>query len=637
MAFNFTQTCASCGAMLNFRLGDSAAMICPKCRSFVHRSVSVASVPKAAPVPEDMSVIRIGTTGTLEGKAFEIIGRIRYNYRRSFRNKWLMSFADGSSRYLMEGLGVYAVMELENVNFSSSKVAQFKPKVEAEFPGDKILYVEELEKVLEIHFDGELMSVSHETPDFLTIYFTNNDLQCALMQIYSRTENEMFTGRLIEFEKFNFKNLRISGDQNKIYQGSLPAPLKLTCTRCSAEFQLFTHDQAKVCACPQCHAYFEYKKKTATFSEQQKRPEDVADPVLPVGSQGKLRDTFYIVTGYAVKKDAKYNYHWVEYTLWNPVFGYAYLAEYNGHWNYLYQVDYFPRVVLKKDFVYTQERLFRVYNVYKAKTLYTEGEFSFDLYDADGTSYQEYISPPYMLTRELTHDELGWYLGEYIEPSEIKEAFDVKTEFPSKVGIGSSQPLRLSFNPKTLNLVTFIMIAFVTLIQIIFVYSARNETIFQQRLSSVPDSIGQLKPVVSPTFTLQGGKSNLEFAMYSPVDNNWYEAGVELVDESNGATVEFSKAIEFYSGYDDGPWTEGQKNEEVILSSIPAGNYHFVLYPSVGSGFPPLDLILKRDVPVWSNYFMTIAALILLPLIQRWRLNRFERSRWMESDFSPYE
>jgi hypothetical protein len=51
---------------------------------------------------------------------------------------------------------------------------------------------------------------------------------------------------------------------------------------------------------------------------------------------------------------------------------------------------------------------------------------------------------------------------------------------------------------------------------------------------------------------------------------------------------------------------------------------------------PPLadTITLVRDVPVWSNFWLTLLGLSIVPLIAWWRGSRFESRRWDESDYA---
>lgn len=42
---------------------------------------------------------------------------------------------------------------------------------------------------------------------------------------------------------------------------------------------------------------------------------------------------------------------------------------------------------------------------------------------------------------------------------------------------------------------------------------------------------------------------------------------------------------------------------------------------------------LFRDTPSWSNFFLALLGLLIVPLVFRWRARAYERARWAESDY----
>jgi hypothetical protein len=147
------------------------------------------------------------------------------------------------------------------------------------------------------------------------------------------------------------------------------------------------------------------------------------------------------------------------------------------------------------------------------------------------------------------------------------------------------------------------------------------------------------KSLITPSFDLPGNSDNLAVDLFAPVQNDWMEASIDLVNDATGKTIEFEEGVEYYSGSDsDGPWTEGSTRNNLVLSSVPGGRYHMVVEPS-GSGKMPLknfSLTLRRGVTTWSNFFVALVLLSVYPLCVWCRGRAFEIRRWSESDFSPY-
>jgi hypothetical protein len=170
--------------------------------------------------------------------------------------------------------------------------------------------------------------------------------------------------------------------------------------------------------------------------------------------------------------------------------------------------------------------------------------------------------------------------------------------------------------------------------QIIAGATAANEPVYQGDFSYSSGDVDKVK--TSPQFELRQGTANVEFTLFSPIDNEWLEVQVDLVNDETGDTYEFEQGVEYYSGYDiDGGWIEGSRFNYKRLSSIPEGKYHLNIEAS-GTHDRPYRISVRRDVLTWSNFLWALLLLSIFPAIAWWRSRRFELARWSTSDFSPY-
>lgn len=155
----------------------------------------------------------------------------------------------------------------------------------------------------------------------------------------------------------------------------------------------------------------------------------------------------------------------------------------------------------------------------------------------------------------------------------------------------------------------------------------------------VPDSL-MGTTIASEPFSLQGRTSNLSFDYYSDVSNTWAEAEIMLVNDQTNETRGLSIGSEHYSGYDDeGSWSEGDPRDVRILSSVAPGTYHLNVKHTKstgGSGGNNFSVEVKHDVPVDSNFFIIAFLIGLVPAFSWIRRRQFEKSRWMNSDYSPF-
>ena len=48
------------------------------------------------------------------------------------------------------------------------------------------------------------------------------------------------------------------------------------------------------------------------------------------------------------------------------------------------------------------------------------------------------------------------------------------------------------------------------------------------------------------------------------------------------------------------------------------------------------SIAVVRDVPLWANFWIALSLLLAYPLYRGMRAHAFERTRWADSDYSPY-
>ncbi|RYZ97130.1 MAG: hypothetical protein EOP47_22425 [Sphingobacteriaceae bacterium] len=151
--------------------------------------------------------------------------------------------------------------------------------------------------------------------------------------------------------------------------------------------------------------------------------------------------------------------------------------------------------------------------------------------------------------------------------------------------------------------------------------------------------VNEFKPFITPSFELKNNSSALDFLIKSEIDNNWLEATVVLVNEKDNQSWEVTESIEYYHGYEDGEsWTEGSQEAEVLLSGIPGGKYHLNIYPASGDiSNKNIHISINANPVVWRNVWVTILLLCLYPLYAWYRMRNYEKRRWMNSDYTPYE
>jgi hypothetical protein len=327
-------------------------------------------------------------------------------------------------------------------------------------------------------------------------------------------------------------------------------------------------------------------------------------------------------------------YLWKEYLLFNPFKGFRWLTEFDGHWNYVIMTKHKPAT--SQQHALHLGKNYLLFHKGTAKVTYVLGEFYWRVKVGETVEVEDYIAPPSMLSCEKSIDETVWSVGEYIDHQSVREAFQIQSYFPVPLGVSPNQASH--FAPLFTALWPWIQafIAILIVIQTWTLFFSKPRYIFQENLNYVLNQPDKIK--ISPTFTIDKRASNLQVTFESPVQNNWLELEASLVNEATGETYDFEQGVEYYSGYDDGNWTEGSQSSETLLPAIPTGPYHINYQVSAPPGIEqvPFSLSIKQNVVTWFNFTVALLLIALYPIWIWWRKESFERARWSTSDYSPY-
>jgi hypothetical protein len=410
------------------------------------------------------------------------------------------------------------------------------------------------------------------------------------------------------------------------------------CPACQTLITYYDVANSSYYGCPSCHAFFQYENNGPPQVIRQFSQTDSVI-TLPIGTDGYLRGQFVRVVGFIHKKEQNAPYQWAEYILLQQDGKTGQLAEYNGHWVWITPTSDTYRPYHHAGNVYyveTAARQYRLYNRYQPQVLGAVGEFDWNIMDDEQLSISEYINPPYMLVSEEGKNLSSWYKGSHLSPAQVATAFGLsEAVLPVPEGIGAVQPA----DPKNRlsSVLPFTSIALVALItiQIIFAITKPAKQVFDQSFNVVSDSTHSFKPIVTPTFEVDGPAA-LGFNFRAYIDNDWLELPVTLIEEQSGRTYDFTKTLEYYHGYEGGEsWSEGSPSDDAILSRIPSGRYHLTIYPANNAGQNiSFSISVKQNPMLGANVGLMLLLFMIYPLFLYCHNQWYESRRWSNSDFT---
>lgn len=625
---NGLYACDSCNATLSFASKDTQWMACGGCGTVHYRYDGIAPVRKPVKaIRTSNDLIQPGTTGRWQGKAFRVLGRVRYRFADGLVNFWTVMMEDGLVQYLSEGYGLYAML----VKLSPAPAIDLKVFREAgehtEVGGQK--------NVLESIARSVGYEVEAEAWDVFGAYFD----QKPVFYDFARLNGDYITLATVDTIVAAFEVHSCTFAQLQLQQLNEAAviPEKIVCNRCKNRIELVSYPYAESYAC-QCGAKLELEKdgefrKDGAFGNTRS--------AIRLGAAGVIKGISYTLIGYAVKQDnTQYKSKWREYVLYNRAEGYAWLSEYEGNWIYSREREVAPVIANKpeiKEFSY-KRKTFRLYSRYGYRIVAAEGEFPGKAFGASFTRCREFIHPPYMWAEEEdSKEQVSYYQGEYIDRKDLEKAFGV--QLPKEKEMGMLSPPFIQ--PGRLVLVTFIA-ALVLLGVHLLSGRTGTETMVLEKNYGWSDAAGKTAPVlVSETFSLPNWRNNVEVSTHADVNDSWVGADFELVNAETGEAHGLSQGVEYYHGYEDGEsWSEGSNHASDVVSGLPAGKYFLRTQLSQDSTarqqVTEVSVKLKRNVAVDSNFYLLLGLLLIWPVVTYIRVWMADKARWYNSDYSPY-
>ncbi len=413
------------------------------------------------------------------------------------------------------------------------------------------------------------------------------------------------------------------------------------------------HDNDTFVACPKCFSYQEVTENGLKFLSSFKNSNRPKEVCFELGQSIRVNGTTYTITGITQRNDAKYkSFKWREYNLKSEINEDAFLNEYNGNWLLVKPLSEGPQVYIRGDQSFSyQDVEFSIFQAYNQEVNWGIGSFDFDISDVDNLYSREFIAPPKMLIYEVqksskeTNPE--WYEGEYVEANEIHQEYlglGNTTTFPSKSGIGATEPYKSQFYYKDALKMSLIAFAVILTIQLYFMATSPTTTVFREtfsvadlKIDSASTNLTSAKPIVSKSFSIdKTGKIEIELA--SSVDNSWLESNITMVNESTLEELPIVIGNEYYHGYEGGEsWTEGSTVASKDFSEVPAGKYHLLvetITPAINGG--TYTVRLQSGGIYWINIFIMLCLIAILPIVKYFQEYNFEKERWADSDYSPY-
>ncbi len=414
---------------MEFRSAASAFAVCGFCRStIVREGEALRKIGESAELFDDHSPLRLGVSGSLQGAAFSLVGRLQYRYAQGTWNEWHVLFDDGRSGWLSEDNGSYVL------GFDQPLGAP-PPLQEKLFVGmtptlaGKRWSVASVTAARLIAVQGELPAAPNTQGAFVVADLRSAGGEVGTLDYSRGPEASWSVGRSVALDDLALRGLADDTEQTAKTLGGRA----VECPNCGAALEVSLATTQSI-VCHQCRSVVDLSQGVGGELHHY-RQENGSEPQIPLGTVGRLKLGKQVlpwqVVGYVERcetaedaEDGEQSF-WREYLLYHRTAGFSFLVDAEDGWSWATPITGVPETAGAK--VRYQDTTYRELYTYTGEVTYVLGEFYWQLQRAQRTYNTDYQSGPRRLNREETRQggdsEVVWSAGETLAAEDVRKAF----------------------------------------------------------------------------------------------------------------------------------------------------------------------------------------------------------------------
>ncbi len=159
-----------------------------------------------AELKNDMTPFQIGSFGHFKDN-FVFIGRVQISWADGFWNEWYIRFDDGKEAWLAEAQGSYMISFAADIPKTLPKATELSPEMPIQI-GSILYQVDDIKDVTYAFAEGELPFSAPQGFKGVSVDLSHGENYFASISYTESGDVDVFVGQYLEFEKFQFKNLR---------------------------------------------------------------------------------------------------------------------------------------------------------------------------------------------------------------------------------------------------------------------------------------------------------------------------------------------------------------------------------------------------------------------------------------------
>jgi hypothetical protein len=199
--------CPACGGEVNFMSKASVFGVCSYCNStLVCHDKDIENLGKMSEMPQDMSPIQIGTSGTFAKSRFQVVGRQKLNWENGSWNEWYVVYDNGTAGWIADSQGHY-MLSFES-DAKSALPSREQIRIGQTVVINKINFtVDDVKDVTCVGSQGELPMKALPGRKATSVDLLGPQDEFACID-YSADGLRLYVGKYEEFESLKFMNLR---------------------------------------------------------------------------------------------------------------------------------------------------------------------------------------------------------------------------------------------------------------------------------------------------------------------------------------------------------------------------------------------------------------------------------------------
>lgn len=414
---------------MDFRSAASAFAVCGYCRSTIVRDgESLRKTGESAELFDDHSPLQLGASGSHQGAAFTLVGRLQYRYKEGTWNEWHALFDSGRSGWLAEDNGRYVLA------FDAPLGAEAAPAADKLRPGQSVTLggqrwtVASVAAAKLIAAQGELPFAPDTQRGFMVVDVRNTAGEVGTLEYRHAGAPAWAVGRSVALSELAMRGLSGAAEKTLKARG-------VECPSCGAALEVKLSTTQSI-ACHQCHAVVDLSQGVGADLAHYKQ-DNGNEPLIPLGSIGRLqlgagagaKVLPWQVVGYAERCEVDggddEQTFWREYLLYHREHGFAFLVDAQDGWSWAVPITGVPEKF--GDSVKLNGVLYKKLYDYTGQTTYVLGEFYWQLQRNQRTVNSDYIGTGgaggQRLNREQTGDEVTWSAGGTLTADQVLQAF----------------------------------------------------------------------------------------------------------------------------------------------------------------------------------------------------------------------